>query len=702
MDSKSTFVIGTDTGGTFTDVTVLTDQGEIFMDKAPTTPHDFSIGVMNAVDKVSEGMGLTREELLRRSVMVKHGSTVATNALITREGSKVGLITTRGFEDTTLIMRAIGRVAGLSEEEIKHQATAVKPEPMVARELIKGVTERVDSQGKVVIPVNEDEIREALRSLVEEHRVQGIAVNLLFGFLNPEHERAVRRLFEEMYPGSDITLTCSHEICRTIREYSRSNTVIMNEFLARAVHNYVSRLGRQLAESGYQRPLLIMQANGGVVHPDEMVPVGTISSGPSGGVIASKFVADILGHKNVVTTDMGGTSFDASLLIDGHWRLMLDSIVERFHVSWPMMDIQSIGAGGGTISTVDPVTGQLRVGPKSAGAAPGPVCYGAGGVHPTITDADLILGLLDPNYFLGGRMKLNKALAEKAMREKIAEPLGMDVVEAAAGIYEIINASMSDLIRKQVVTTGRIPAEFVIYSFGGAGPVHAAAYSAELGAAKCYIFSMSAVFSAFGVAAADIIMSHPETFRQRLPVDPEVLNRKIESIEIELQAAIERQGIRREDISFRRTFYMRYGKQLNDLEVQVPTKRYTEEDIQAIMALFERKYEDVYGHGSGYREAGILLISFNIEAIGATIKPRLARVPSNGSRSPEGAVKGKRLVYFPKVGDFVDTKVYDYLKLRVGHELEGPAIVETPITTIIIPPKATAVVDPYLNIEMII
>src|SRR3990172_2600317 len=269
MDSNSTFVIGTDTGGTFTDITVLTDQGEIFMDKAPTTPHDFSIGVMNAVDKVSEGMGLTREELLRRSVMVKHGSTVATNALITREGSKVGLITTRGFEDTTLIMRAIGRVAGLSEEEIKHQATAVKPEPMVARELIKGVTERVDSQGKVVIPVNEDEIREALRSLVEEHRVQGIAVNLLFGFLNPEHERAVRRFFEEMYPGSDITLTCSHEICRTIREYSRSNTVIMNEFLARAVHNYVSRLGRQLAESGYQRPLLVMQANGGGVHPDE-------------------------------------------------------------------------------------------------------------------------------------------------------------------------------------------------------------------------------------------------------------------------------------------------------------------------------------------------------------------------------------------------------------------------------------------------
>jgi len=467
MDSNSTFVIGTDTGGTFTDITVLTDRGEIFMDKAPTTPHDFSIGVMDAVDKVSQGMGLTRQELLRRSVMVKHGSTVATNALITREGSKVGLITTRGFEDTTLIMRAIGRVAGLSEEEIKHQATAVKPEPLVARELIKGVTERVDSRGKVVIPVNQEEIREALRSLVEEHRVQGIAVNFLFGFLNPAHELAVRRLFQEMYPGSDITLTCSHEICKTIREYARSNTVIMNEFLARTVHNYVNRLGRQLAESGYQRPLLVMQANGGVVHPDEMVPVGTISSGPSGGVIASKFVADILGHQNVVTTDMGGTSFDVSLLIDGHWRNMLDSIVGRFHVSWPMMDIQSIGAGGGTISTVDPVTGQLRVGPKSAGAAPGPVCYGAGGQHPTVTDADLILGFLDPDYFLGGRMKLNKALAEKAMREKIAEPLGMDVVEAAAGIYEIINASMSDLIRKQVVTTGRIPAEFVIYSFGG-------------------------------------------------------------------------------------------------------------------------------------------------------------------------------------------------------------------------------------------
>ena len=698
------FIIGTDTGGTFTDITVLSEDGNVFIDKAPSTPKDFSVGVLNAVERAAEVMNLTPSELLGRTIIFKHGSTVGTNALITRDGARVGLITTKGFEDTTLIMRAIGRVAGLGEEEVKHQATCVKPEPFVPRELIRGVTERIDFRGQTVIPLNEQEVRGAIKSLVEEAGVEAIAVNLLFGYANPIHERRIREIFEEMYPNADVSLTCASDICRTIREYARGNTVIVNEFLNKTVRGYISRLNGKLLGQGLKGSLLIMQANGGAVLPDEVIPVGTVNSGPCGGMIASKHMADIMGHKNVVTTDMGGTSFDVGLLIGGYWRNMLDPVVERFHISWPMLDIASIGAGGGTIARVDPLTGQLLVGPKSAGADPGPVCYDKGGENITVSDADLLLGYLDPNYFLGGRMRLNKAKAEAYMAEKIAGPLGLTITEAAAGIYQIINSHMSDLIRRKVVTTGHVPEEFVIYSFGGAGPVHAAAYGSELGVKGIYVFPTSAVFSSFGVAAADIVVSHPETFQVRFPCDPQVLNEKLAEVEARLRGAMDRQGVPPESIAFRRLFYMRYVKQLSEIEVPVPVSLYAEADIDNIMAAFEARYEDVYGKGAGYRQAGIELVSFTVEAVGIMVKPDIKKSTKFGGSDASQAQKGEREVYFPNsgpnAGGFQPTAIYDYLRLLPGNEVSGPAIIETPVTTVVVPPGFDARVDPYLTIEI--
>jgi N-methylhydantoinase A len=646
-------------------------------------------------------MKLGRKGLLENTLMFKHGSTVSTNALITREGSKVGLITTKGFEDTTLIMRAVGRVAGLDEEGIKHQATAVKPEPLVPQELIRGVTERIDFRGNVVIPINIGEAKEAVKYLVEEKKVEAIAVNFLFGFVNPAHEQKIKELVEGGY-GKKCYLSLAHELMPVIREYARSNTVIIDALLSHTVRSYVSSLSEKLRKEGYAQPLLIMQSHGGIVHEEEMTPIGNLSSGPAGGVIATKYIADMLGHTNVISTDMGGTSFDVGLIVDGFWRYSREPVVERFHITWPMIDVESIGAGGGTVSAVDPTTKRLIVGPKSAGADPGPICYDIGGDKVTVTDADLILGYLNPDYFLGGRVKLKKELAEKALREKIAGPLGMSAVEAAAGIYDIINSHMGDLIRKQVVRTGHIPEEFYIYSYGGAGPVHAAAYASDLGISKVYVFPTSSVFSAFGITVADIVHTFATSYRYRMPVDPMVLNKRLDEIEARLFRIMKREGFGEKDVEFRRTFFMRYRRQLNELAIPAPVKRYDENDVQQIMETFDQKYEEVYGEGSAYREAGIELISFTIDAIGKTSKPAL-RVYEAGGASPGAALKGSREVFFTKPAkDFFKTRIYDYDRLRPGNVIEGPSVIETRITTIVIPPEKVARVDRYLNVEIAI
>jgi N-methylhydantoinase A len=387
-------------------------------------------------------------------------------------------------------------------------------------------------------------------------------------------------------------------------------------------------------------------------------------------------------------------------LIDGFWRYEREPVVGRFHISGPIIDIESIGAGGGTIAKIDPVTNRLLVGPESAGADPGPVCYDIGGDRVTVTDCDLALGILDPDYFLGGRMKLNKAKALDTIKKQIAQPLGMDVLEAAAGIFEIITGHMSDLITKQVVASGYVPEEFTIYAFGGAGPVHAAAYSADLGVKKVYVFPTSAVFSAFGIATADIVHTHTQSYRYRMPVDPDRLNKTLNTIEDMLYERLRRENIPREAVEFRRIFHMRYRRQLNELPVVVPTKVYNQEDIQEIIREFNTRFDEVYGTGAGYQEAGIEIISFSVDAVGKMPKPRIKTEKPDGKDSSR-ARKSEREVFFPGFEKkFIQTRIYEYDLLKPGNFIEGPAIVESPITTVVIPPQVTAEMDIYRNLML--
>ncbi|MFC1815486.1 hydantoinase/oxoprolinase family protein [Thermodesulfobacteriota bacterium] len=698
--AKKQYIIGTDTGGTFTDIVVLDNDGNVIVNKSPTTPDDFSEGVMNSIDVIVDDMGISKEELLRHGIMFKHGTTVGTNALITMTGPRVGFITTKGFEDTTLIMRAIGRVDGLDAEKIKHMAAVTKPEPIVTKTRIRGVRERVDYAGRVVVPINEADIRIALKSLIEDEKIEAIAVSFLFGWVNPVHEQKVKEIARQMYPDTEIYYSYAHELVPVVREYARANTVIINCFLGSTMNSYVSKIESELNENGYQQPMLIMQANGGVVNRNEMKPISTVASGPAGGVIGGKYFADILGHKNVITTDMGGTSFDVSLICDGFWQFAREPVISRFRVIQPMIDIESIGSGGGTIARVDPDTDRLLLGPQSAGANPGPVCYDMGGTEPTVTDADLVLNLLDPDYFLGGRQKLNRQKAEAAIVKKIAEPLGLSLIKAAAGIHDIVNSYMSDLIRKQLVKAGQIPEGFVIYAFGGAGPVHCAAYASELGVPEVYVFPSSAVFSAFGIASSDVIHTRVSSHRYFMPVEPDALNTHIQNIEAELILEMKREDFQEDQIEFRHTFFLRYRRQMNELGVVVPTRQYDAEGIQDVIDLFEKKYDEVYGEGSSYPEAGIELISTHIDAICKTTKPKLKTYPQ-AKDDPAGALKGEREVYFAgKKQQYLKTNIYDYAKLTPGNKFNGPAIIETPVTTVIIPPDRSAQVDSYLNISI--
>ncbi len=700
MAGQQQFIVGVDTGGTFTDVVVMSGAGEIWTAKAPTTPDDFSRGVMDALEEAAKVVGIQRGQLLGRTSLFKHGSTVATNALITRSGVKVGFITTKGFEDTTEIMRAIGRVDGLSEEEIRHVTWVTKPDPIVPRERIVGVRERMDYLGQEIVPLNRGDVMAAIRQLIDEEKVAAIAVSLLHAWANPKHEEEIRSLALEADSSRQVYWSFGSALSQVAGEYARANTAIINSYLGPTVGRYLKDLENKLRADGLKGPLLIMQGNGGGAHREHVSAIANLQSGPAGGMIASAYVAGLLGHKNVITTDMGGTSFDVGLITEGYWRYAQEPIVERFRVLQPIIDIESIGAGGGTIARVDAETGRLLVGPKSAGASPGPVCYDAGGEEVTVTDADLALGIIDPNYFLGGKKLLNKKKAQKAIEEKIARPLRLKVTEAAAGIFDIVNSKMSDLIRRQVVRTGYLPEEFTIYAFGGAGPVHAAGFAAELGVKKIYIFSTSPVFSAFGAAAADVIHTRVVSCQYLLPADPAALNKRLDVIEGDLHEIMTGEGFRRGQLEFRRFFTIRYRRQTAGVELPLPWDRFSAKRVAELQQSFEKKYEELYGVGAGYTKAGIEISAIRVDAVGLVAKPRLKASRARKS-SIASARKGKREIFFTRPQrKFIDTQVYDYSLLGAGARVKGPAVIELPFTTTLVPPGFQVTIDNYLNLVM--
>lgn len=693
------YVLGIDIGGTFTDAFATDDEGHIASAKSHSTPPDFSRGVIDVIDQLASDLGLDSAGLLGQTSYICHGTTSTLNAVVTGQTARVGFITTRGHADSIMIMNLEGRYAGLSSEQIQDMPRANKPAPLVPRSLVREIDERVDHKGDVVVELNEESVRRAVGELLEQG-VEAIAVSLLWSFRNPSHEQRVRDIIEELSPGLYVGL--SSEISPRIREYPRATTTIMSTQVGPKLREYLDPLQAQLSELGFRGSLLIMQGAGGTIAAEDASrqAIATVASVLTGGVVGAQSLGAALGHKNIITTDIGGTTFLVGMIVDGQPLTSTSTTLNQHTINVAMVRINTIGSGGGAIAWVD-AGGNLKVGPRSAGAHPGPACYDEGGTEPTVTDVDLLLGILDADFFLGGRKRLRADLAEQAVREHIAEPLGLSVPDAAAAVYAIQNAQTADLVRRVVVDAGHDPRDFVLYSFGGAGPVHCAAYSADLGVREIVVplGSTAAAFSAYGLAAADVVVSGERSSPEPFPAPAERVAHIFDELEREVLDRLEGQGIPFAEITVRREADLRYTLQLAEVTTPVNEGTIDEAAVARVAADFEALYERLYGKGAGFSEAGLQIITYRVFAEGRlAFSTRLPELDGTATGAPE--VKTRRPMLLDPLVGWEEADVYDYRSLAPGHELVGPAVVEAPTTTVVIPRGTGAEVDRLGNITM--
>jgi N-methylhydantoinase A len=682
------YYCGVDTGGTFTDCAVIDATGTITIAKRPSTPEDYSIGVFDALAACSGRLGISLEDLLANTEHLFLGTTVGTNALLQMKGAKTGLITTRGHKDSLLIMRSAGRSIGLPIEQLLHVSRHQKPQPLISRRLIQEVSERIDWKGDVFLKLNESEAEEAIRSLVEDG-VDAIAICFLWSIVNPAHEQRVKGMVERIAP--DLFVSCSHELIAKRGEYERTVGTAINCFIGPVMKSYIEKVERKAASLGFAKQILVLQITGGVVPAAEVVrsPLYTIGSGPSAGVTGSSFLAASMGHDNAIITDMGGTSFETGIIHAGQALTASETIVNQYVFSMPRLDVESIGSGGGSLVWVEDISGTLKVGPESAGADPGPACYG-NGLLPTVTDANLILGYLNPDNFLGGKIPLDKDKSVEAIRP-LAKKMGLDVLEVAAGAMRIAETKMAELIRQMTLQRGLDPRDFVLFSYGGAGPTHACEYARELGIKNVIIplGTISSTWSAFGMLCADILHVYEKSELLSPPFDLEYINRSFEELEAKGSRQLEKDGVKPDRVEFRRFLEMKYKMQIHQLEVPVPSGLLDEAGLGQVLVRFEEIYESFYGKGSAYREAGVEIGLFKLNAVGRMVRPQL---PELGVADDDPLV-GSREVFWRDGGELRETPIYNGPRLGAGWVIAGPAVIEFPETTIVVPPFAEGVVD---------
>jgi N-methylhydantoinase A len=691
-----TYVIGVDTGGTFTDAFLADETGRVMAAKTSSTPPDFARGFLTAIGDLAAALGVPAEQMLAQTSYIVHGTTSTLNAIVTGDVAPVGFLTTRGHADSIAIMNLEGRYAGLGSDQVQHMARTNKPAPLVPRHRIVEIDERVDYKGEVIVRLDEDGVRAAVRGLLADG-VEAIAVSLLWSFRNPGHERRIREIIHEEAPGLYVAL--SSDVSPRIREYARSATTILNTQVGPRLRQYLVPLEAELRGLGFAGSLLVMQGSGGCVSAADAPghAITTIGSVLTGGVVGCTQMAGALGHRHVISTDMGGTTFLAGLVLDGQPVMSASTVLNQYTISTPMVDVHTVGAGGGAIAWVDP-GGNLRVGPRSAGARPGPAWYDEGGTEPTVTDVDVVLGIVNPDHFLGGRKKLSPERAAEAIRVRIAEPLGLSVEDAAAAVYAIQNAQTADVVRKVVVNSGQDPRDFVLYSFGGAGPVHAASYAADLGVAGVLVplGATAAVFSAYGLAASDIVLVAEISSPANFPLPPQEIQLAFDGLEKELRERLAAQRLEFAEVSFVREIDMRYTMQMAEVATPVPDGELTEEIVAGLGRAFEDRYEQLYGPGSGFADAGLQVITYRLRAVGQLpIRPQLPAPPAGGGMPP---ARSTREVFLDVRRRWQPTRIYHYADLGTGHELSGPAVVEAPTTTVAIPEGCQARVDHLGNL----
>ncbi|HEY7143669.1 MAG TPA: hydantoinase/oxoprolinase family protein [Streptosporangiaceae bacterium] len=685
------FILGVDVGGTFTDVCAVAPDGVVHTAKAPSTPQDLTRGVLAGLTLVAGQAGLSLPGLLRQTSKFAHGTTQTSNVIFTWTGAVTGLITTQGFADEILIMRARGRVAGVGLAGRRHLRATAKPPQIVPRHRIAEIAERVDHRGRVLVAADRADIAAAVDQLLAAG-VEAIAVSLLWAHENPAHELLAAEVIAERAPGVHVSL--SHRLAAVTGEYERTATAVVNAFVAPTVERYLQRLGGQLAGLGMTVPLLILQASGGVMAARATTAVHTIESGPAAGMVAVSALSRAVGQPNVIATDVGGTTFKAGLLVNGEWQVARETIINQYSLILPMIDLVSIGAGGGSIAWAD--GGRLRIGPRSAGSEPGPACYGWGGTEPTVTDADLVLGFLDPDTFLSGTLKLHKDLAEKAIRQAVADPLfGGDVVAAAAGIRQVVDAQMGDLVHKVTIERGHDPRDFAMAAYGGSGPLHAAGYGSAIGIGTIIVPHAATAYSAYGAAASDVRHYGQRSVPAGLLGDDAALRAAYAALERAGRQVVSQQAVTPAGISSTRWADMRFERQLHD--VRVPLGGADAPVTAASMAAaFTARYRALFGANAVLPDARPVLLRIGVETTGVIAKPCLPLLPRAGG-DPASALRARRPVYWPELGGWQDTPVYDGTRLTHGHQVTGHAVIEQPGTTVVVPAGARAAIDGHGN-----
>lgn len=683
--------IGVDIGGTFTDLVAVDDAGRLFRAKAATTPDDYSRAIATGLDRLAEATETPLGELMGATQLFINGTTIVTNSVAQLRGRRVGVMITRGFGDTLRIARS----ARTNDLDLN---TQVALPDIVDRGDIVEIDERVDARGNVIVELNVEQVREGAKYLVDRG-CEAIAVCFLWSFADTSHERAASEAISELYP--DVFISASNEVFPVAREYERLTTTVFNAFTSGGVAEYLERLEGKLADLGCNVGPSMMQSVGGLLSPEEArgLPIALINSGPVGGVVGARSMGERLGVRDIITADMGGTSFDTALIKDLELAVAHRAQIDRFASGIDMIDITAIGAGGGSILWLDQRS-TPQVGPHSAGAVPGPVCYGQGGSDPTVTDMAVAMRLMDPDYFLGGRDKLDADAATAAIQAKIAEPLGWEPDRALLGLHEIVVQTMANAVRSISIQRGHDPREFTMVGYGGASGLFLPTICRAVGIKELVLPASAAVFSAYGLLWADGVRSLVQTVNWIVPTGPiDEVREILHELADRARAALRSRNFADDEIEMQYEGDFRFAGQAFELQLPLAGPDLTEADRNRLSDLFMAEYEKEYGPGTAWEGFPVLMLNVRVTATGRVPKPALERLSMNGAAVSDAAGQGRAMLV-PELGERREVSTYRGERLAPGMSIEGPAVIDDVDTTVYVPAEATCSVDEYRNYRL--
>lgn len=704
--ARKPLVLGIDAGGTMTDTFVVDENGDFTVGKAATTPHDESVGFLESAADAMSYWELDQQALYPALEVALYSGTTMVNTLITRRGRKVGLITTKGFEDDILMGRGLQSWTGYSYSDRIHAVTHVHPSALVDRRHVHGVTERIDVFGDPVIPLYEHEVEAAAEELLTDG-VEAIVVHFIYSYLNPEHEKRARstiaRVIEQRKRNGDVPIYLGSDLRPVIRENSRLNAALIEAYAVAPVRTQLEKVEKAVQSRGYRYPLQTVLAYGGLCNIRYPRLHETLISGPVGGVMGAKHLSALTGIENIIVTDLGGTSFDIGTITAGYVPVEHEPVLARFKLNLPTIAMENIGAGAGSYVKVDPVTKKMQIGPESAGSTPGPVSFGKGGTTVTITDCDLVLGYLDPDYFLGGKQKLDPELALAALKEQVTDLIGVDVYAGAEAIVRMMEREARDAIRAVASARGLDTMQYTLFGYGGAGPLHLAGYTEGLDFAGVATFHFAAAFSAFGCTTADYQHRYGRSVHLALPpgVDDSAkrsvaaaVSQVWEEMEAAARAEMANEIAVGSEIRFTQLAMVRYGGQLSDLEVVSPSARLrTAGDVDRLIAAWEDLYSKINSRVARYEGAGYQIFELGLLASVEKVKPRIVKQTLGSSQPDRKAHKGTRNMYWK--GRWFPASLWEMELLTPGNRILGPAIIEHPATTLVVPDGKRIEVDEW-------